>query len=162
MQDGKFDKIGFVNGHGSTPFGHDYRFTDKMAEAGQTYFYFIEDIDIEGKRERSNIISITFKPQIPLPTHFKLYQNFPNPFNPETFLPFQLPKDTDVTIEIYNLNGKLVRILSLGMLPAGYYDERANAAYWDGRTNTGEKCASGIYFYRLKIRDCSAVKRMFC
>ena len=159
-KDGNFTKLGFVEGHGSTPFGHDYSFADAVKTEG-TYFYYIEDIDVEGKKERSDIISVTFKPQrVLLPTRFELRQNFPNPFNPETWIPFQLPRDADVMIEIYNLNGQLIRTLSLGTLPAGYYNERRSAAFWDGRLNTGEKSASGIYFYRLKAGDYSAVKRM--
>jgi Tol biopolymer transport system component len=161
-REGNYAKIGFVDGHGSTAFSHDYSFDDRTAEADQTYFYLIESIDVEGNKERSDTISIIFNPpaQRPMPTRFALHQNFPNPFNPETWIPFQLPRDADVTIEIYNLNGQIVRTLLLGKVPAGYYDERSNAAFWDGRSDSGEKVASGVYFYRLKAGDYSAVKRM--
>jgi hypothetical protein len=161
-REGDYTKIGFVEGHGSTPVANDYYFNDKTAEAGRTYFYLIESIDVEGNKERSDSISITFTPQpkVALPTRFALRQNFPNPFNPETWIPFQLPKDSDVVVEIYNLNGQIVRTLSLGKVPAGYYNERRNAAFWDGKSDSGEKVSSGVYFYRLKAGDYSAVKRM--
>ena len=89
-----------------------------------------------------------------------LAQNFPNPFNPETWMPYQLSKSTDVTIQIYALSGRLVRTLELGWKPTGAYMTRASAAYWDGRNDLGERVASGTYFYTLQTRDFAATRRM--
>ena len=89
-----------------------------------------------------------------------LAQNFPNPFNPETWMPYQLSKSTDVTIQIYALSGRLVRTLELGWKPTGAYMTRGSAAYWDGRNDLGERVASGTYFYTLQTRDFTATRRM--
>ena len=89
-----------------------------------------------------------------------LAQNFPNPFNPETWMPYQLSKSTDVTIQIYDISGRLVRTLELGWKPTGAYMTRASAAYWDGRNDLGERVASGTYFYTLQTRDFAATRRM--
>ncbi len=89
-----------------------------------------------------------------------LAQNFPNPFNPETWMPYQLSKSTDVTIQIYAISGRLVRTLELGWKPTGAYMTRGSAAYWDGRNDLGERVASGTYFYTLQTRDFTATRRM--
>jgi flagellar hook assembly protein FlgD len=89
-----------------------------------------------------------------------LLQNYPNPFNPETWIPFQLDSQQEVVLRIYDIYGRLVRQLELGKLPAGFYLQRDRAAYWDGRNNTGESVANGIYFYQLSAGDFSQIKRM--
>ena len=89
-----------------------------------------------------------------------LLPNFPNPFNPETWIPYQLAKSADVSISIYTANGKGVRTLQLGRLPAGEYKSRSRAAYWDGKNNTGEIVASGVYFYTLTAGDFSTTRKM--
>jgi enediyne biosynthesis protein E4 len=80
---------------------------------------------------------------------FALHPNYPNPFNPETWIPFQLGADANVTIEIYEMRGKRVRTLNLGRRLAGDYLKKSRAAYWDGTNEGGEKVASGVYVYRL-------------
>jgi len=94
------------------------------------------------------------------PPKTRLLQNIPNPFNPETWLPFELAETANVHIQIYDMTGRLVRALDLGHRPAGYYVDRAKAAYWDGRNDAGERVASGLYLYRLKAGNFSAVRRM--
>lgn len=89
-----------------------------------------------------------------------LAQNFPNPFNPETWIPYQLSKSTEVTLQIYDISGRLVRTLDLGWKPTGSYMTQSSAAYWDGRNNVGERVASGAYFYTLQTRDFAATRRM--
>ena len=89
-----------------------------------------------------------------------LLQNFPNPFNPETWMPFRLTEDASVAIQIYDAQGKLVRMLDLGHNPAGAYLTRDTAAYWDGRNSSGEAVASGVYFYRLRAGEFEATRRM--
>ena len=89
-----------------------------------------------------------------------LLANFPNPFNPETWIPYQLAKPTEVTITIYAVDGQVVRTLALGHQPAGMYQNRSRAAYWDGKNEFGEKIASGVYFYTLTAGDFSATRKM--
>ncbi len=89
-----------------------------------------------------------------------LAQNFPNPFNPETWIPYQLSKATEVKISIYDVSGHLVRSLDLGWQPVGSYMTPSSAAYWDGKNAVGERVASGIYFYTLQTSDFAATRRM--
>ena len=89
-----------------------------------------------------------------------LLQNFPNPFNPETWIPYQLREDSEITVRIYSMSGELVRELDLGHKPAGLYVNRDRAAYWDGRNASGEEVASGTYFYSIRTGDFSAVRKM--
>ena len=89
-----------------------------------------------------------------------LFPNYPNPFNPETWIPYQLATPTTVTISIHAADGKLVRSLALGHQPPGIYRSRSRAAYWDGRNEVGERVASGVYFYTLTANDFSATGKM--
>ena len=86
--------------------------------------------------------------------------NYPNPFNPETWIPYQLSMDSEVTIRIYASTGKLVRTLSLGQKMSGFYTDKSKAAYWDGRNEAGEYVASGVYFYNVKTDDFSTTRKM--
>ena len=94
------------------------------------------------------------------PEKTQLLANYPNPFNPETWIPYELATDTDVRITIYNAQGVVVRTLHLGQQSAGYYTDRERAAYWDGRNALGEQVASGIYFYQLETDEMSALRKM--
>ena len=94
------------------------------------------------------------------PKQSLLLQNFPNPFNPETWIPYQLETSADVTLHIYDTTGTIVRTLNLGFKQEGFYMTRSTAAYWDGRNNTGEQVASGVYFYSLQTPDFSATRKM--
>ena len=90
----------------------------------------------------------------------QLLQNFPNPFNPETWIPYQLETSADVTLHIYDTTGGIVRTIDLGFKQEGFYMTRTTAAYWDGRNNIGERVASGVYFYSLQTPDFSATRKM--
>ena len=94
------------------------------------------------------------------PEKTQLLTNYPNPFNPETWIPYELATDTDVHITIYTSNGVVVRTLLLGQQSAGYYTDRERAAYWDGRNALGEQVASGVYFYQLETDEMSAMRKM--
>ena len=94
------------------------------------------------------------------PEKTKLLANYPNPFNPETWIPYHLAKPAEVTLTIYAANGKIVRTLVLGHQEAGIYKSRSRAAYWDGRNEVGEPVASGIYFYTLTAEDFTATRKM--
>ena len=97
---------------------------------------------------------------IPVPKETALLANYPNPFNPETWIPYELAETAEVTVSIHAADGKLVRTLALGQLPAGIYQTRTRAAYWDGRNAQGEPVASGVYFYTLQAGDFIATKKM--
>ena len=95
-----------------------------------------------------------------VPEETSLLPNYPNPFNPETWIPYQLATPADVTLTIYDINGHVVRDLDLGHQRAGVYHGRSRAAHWDGRNAQGEPVASGLYFYTLKAGDWTATRKM--
>ena len=94
------------------------------------------------------------------PKETLLLPNYPNPFNPETWIPYQLAKSGDVKITIYDARGIVVRRLELGYRQAGYYTNRSRAAYWDGCNGLGEHVASGLYFYHLEAEGVSILRKM--
>ncbi|MCG9129139.1 cadherin domain-containing protein [Candidatus Poribacteria bacterium] len=95
-----------------------------------------------------------------VPESTTLLSNYPNPFNPETWIPYQLSKPSEVTITIYDIRGRVVRRLNLGHQVAGFYQGRNQAAHWDGRNAVGEKVATGVYFYTLKASEFSYTRKM--
>jgi len=95
-----------------------------------------------------------------LPEKTALLTNYPNPFNPETWIPYHLAEPADVKVRIYAADGALVRTLALGHQVAGIYESRARAAYWDGKNELGEPVASGVYFYTLTAGDFTATRKM--
>ena len=94
------------------------------------------------------------------PDKSELLPNYPNPFNPETWIPYRLAHAADVTLTIYDTTGALVRQLDLGLRPAGDYTDKAQAAYWDGRNNLGEPVGSGVYSYQLQAGTFSATRKL--
>ena len=95
-----------------------------------------------------------------MPKETALLANYPNPFNPETWIPYHLAESADVTLTIYAVDGKVVRTLALGHQDAGIYESKSRAAYWDGRNAVGERVASGLYFYMLTAADFAATGKM--
>lgn len=95
-----------------------------------------------------------------VPEYNELLQNFPNPFNPETWIPYNLSKPANVKIVIHDLSGRVVREMDLGLKIAGSYLGRNQAAYWDGRNQTGEAVGSGIYFYTIQADSYIATRKM--
>ena len=121
------------------------------------------------KAQIENDGSITFRQAIAnleqlltlfIPEETALLHNYPNPFNPETWIPYQLAEPAEVTLHIYAASGVLVRTLALEHQPAGIYQYRSRAAYWDGRNEIGEPVASGIYFYTLTAGDFTDTRKM--
>ena len=144
-----------VNMGGSYSISGAYRDDDAGDRSGAAYIYHsISDLalSVEEKLQQFVLWGQIRKDA--------LYQNFPNPFNPETWLPYQLATEADVSISIYNVNGHLIRTLDLGTQPEGIYITKEKAAYWDGQNDAGEQVASGSYFYRLQAGDYSATKKM--
>ena len=96
-----------------------------------------------------------------IPTETRIFANYPNPFNPETWIPYQLSDPAEVTLHISSVDGTLVRTLALGHQAAGTYHSKSRAAYWDGRNEHGERVASGVYFYTLSAGNFTATRKMF-
>ncbi len=115
---------------------------------GKTSPLIFSDVQLSNS---SRIIKVDGGVKILVP-NFALLQNFPNPFNPETWIPYQLAQEADVTIRIYNQHGQLVQMLNPGIQQAGSYLAKNRAAYWDGRNDAEEFVASGVYFYTLDLR----------
>ena len=95
-----------------------------------------------------------------LPSETQLLANYPNPFNPETWIPYQLNQASEVSLSVYSSEGKLVREIDLGLKPAGNYQRTERAIYWDGRNANGEPVSSEVYFYRLQAGDYSQTRKM--
>ena len=94
------------------------------------------------------------------PDNTALLTNFPNPFNPETWVPYQIAEPAEITLTIYNMQGVVVRTIALGHKTAGVYTSRSRAIHWDGRNMFGEKVAAGTYFYSLTAGDFTATRKM--
>lgn len=116
------------------------------------------------KDEHLSVTDVTPKDKYPTTwgnvKQTKLYQNYPNPSNPDTWIPYQLAEDVNVIIRIYNISGRLVRTLNLGHKHAGFYTTKDKAAYWNGRNEVGEQVASGIYFYTIQAGEFTATRKM--
>ena len=121
----------------------------------QPFQYTVTAEDV--KRSRIQLVDLV---AYEIPTETELLHNYPNPFNPETWIPYRLAEDAFVTLTIYNLNGQVVRTLDVGHRIAAVYERRSKAIYWDGRNGLGEQVASGVYFYTLTAGDYSATRKM--
>ena len=117
------------------------------------YVVTVEDV----KRSRIPLAELV---AYEIPAKTGLLLNYPNPFNPETWIPYRLAKDAFVTVTIYDLSGRMVRDIAVGHRIAAVYESRSEAIYWDGRTEFGERVASGIYFYTLTAGDYTATRKM--
>lgn len=120
----------------------------RLADDGSTVFQ-------QGISNLQNLLTTLI-----IPDETSLHANFPNPFNPETWIPYQLAVPAEVTLTIYNMNGGTVRRLEIGHQAAGLYRSQSRAAHWDGRNQRGELVASGLYFYTLKAGEFTATRKM--
>ena len=116
--------------------------------------------DPAGIAALERLLTMLSRRDLPVPKETVLLANYPNPFNPETWIPYQLSEAAEVTVTIHASDGKLVRTLELGQVQAGVYSEKDRAAYWDGRNAQGEPVASGVYFYTLTAGEFSATRKM--
>ena len=130
------------------------------------YFYAVVPVNAIGIMGTPGIdpngITPIFNPlDIPAaPMRTQLLQSYPNPFNPDVWIPYELGEDSAVSVEIYNISGQLVRTLHVGMKQRGRYVSKDKAVYWDGRTQLGERAPSGVYFYVLKAGDYVSMRKM--
>ena len=141
----EWENIGFVEGQGNSSSPISYSFTDRNAAGGNKLRYRLKQVDFDGEYEYSNEIEVEI-----VPKKFTLYQNYPNPFNPSTKIRYQLPKETKVTIKIYDILG--VEVISL-------VDEKKESGYYEVELN-GIDLSSGTYFYRIIAGDFVEVKKM--
>ena len=119
------------------------------------WHYTITDSDLENA-----FAQVMLNDAIAIPNHTRLLPNYPNPFNPETWIPFQLADDANVQLNIFEVSGNHVRSIDLGLTLAGSYVDRHRAIYWNGRTDLGEHVSSGIYFVQLMTNNTSETRRM--
>ncbi len=145
-----FSKIGFVAGTGTVSIPKSYFFIDNEVEPG-TFYYRLKQIDTDGAFEYSEILQV----DINAPKSFALAQNYPNPFNPDTNIEFQLPEASHVSIKIFNTLGQEIRTLLNAPYQAGYH-----SVGWNGTDRNRNQVASGVYLYRIKAGDFTAVKKM--
>jgi len=137
----------------------EYNYTDNTITANAHYFYRLSDVDIFGNVTVLDIIEIVATgvnkgSQEVLPEKFSLIGAYPNPFNPETTIAYQLPQNEKVTLRIYNLRGELVKELVNGFKGAGYL-----AVVWDGKDSQNNEVNSGIYLIKMQVGNYLAVKK---
>lgn len=136
-----------------------YEYTDNIDFSG-TVYYKIEDVTMDGKGTfhgpiAVNMIMSSINTESEKPNEFRLYSNYPNPFNPKTTIKYSLPKSTHVTLTVYDMLGKTIRTLLSDTQTAG-----THTITWDGRDQSGLPAASGIYYYRMTAQDYQASGRM--
>ena len=145
-------------GLGNSSVGKTYSFIDTtQLAAGSRYFYLLEDVSLNGSREKHGPVSVTVPAGI-VPTTITLLQNFPNPFNRQTIIRFFLPqKQTveNISVKIYNLQGQLIKELSSGVLQPGWHQIK-----WNGVDAAGRPVSSGIYFYALEAGSLKIIRKL--
>ena len=133
-------------------------------ETKSSYTFLVKASDGNNSSSITLTVNVTDVAEAPTvqqsPTKTALLANYPNPFNPETWIPYQLSKSTKVTLTIYNVKGETVRQFTLGLQVAGDYLSRNRAIHWDGKNQSGEKVSTGVYFYRFTAGNYSATRRM--
>lgn len=156
-----------LEGHGNSSAQHEYSFVDELVVNGQTYWYKISDVDFNGNRTfhgpKSITIPLVYDDVIAIntdiPQNFKLYQNFPNPFNPNTTIQFDIPTVSenlaDVRLIIFNNLGQSVNAIFEGKLSGGSYQIQ-----WDGTNDLGKNVPSGIYYAFLNVNYFSETMKM--
>jgi len=149
-KENEFQKIGFVEGNGTTTIAQKYSFVDENLVPG-TYSYRLKQIDFNGAFEYSGMLEVA----INVPKEFALEQNYPNPFNPQTTIAYELPVATYVVLKIYNVLGEEVKTIVDAEQSPG-----SKSVVWDGTDNLGGRVGSGIYFYRLTAGDFSRTLKL--
>lgn len=129
----------------------EYRYIDDTAKAGVPFYYKLEAVDLNGRTQVFGPV----KAMAPVPSEYELSQNYPNPFNPTTSVRYQLPKAGRVVLQVFNINGQLVRTLVDNHRDAGYH-----VAIWDGTSSRGMLVSSGVYYYRITVGDYTMTKKM--
>lgn len=142
-QDEDFEKIGFIEGKGTTVGENSYSYIDKDLFPG-TYTYRLKQMDYDGEYSYSNSTEIV----VHGPSQFYLSQNYPNPFNGTTTIRYSLPQPATVSVEIFDILGERLAMLTEGFLPAG-----EKSINWDGKDHNGSPVSSGVYVYRIQVEE---------
>tara|TARA_Y100001933_G_scaffold48751_1_gene47475 strand:- start:10541 stop:12112 length:1572 start_codon:yes stop_codon:yes gene_type:complete len=156
-----FTKVSdMILGDGNSDEFKSYDFIDSNLPQVDVLYYYLNQIDLDGTTSRSQTVEVLLSPtavaELALPTVNALQQNFPNPFNPETMISFDLSGDQVVSLTIYDMAGQVVRkLVDAQPMTVGSYKQM-----WDGRNNSGAKVGSGIYFYQLRAGDFIAKRKM--
>jgi len=144
-QSSEWNKIGFVNGNGTTTETNSYQFIDNSISSNK-YYYRLKQVDLDGTFEYSNIVEV----DINTVTEFSLNQNYPNPFNPSTKISFTLPQTANVKLSVFNLLGEKVAELVNETKGSGFYEVDFN----------GSNLTSGMYLYRLEAGEFVSTRKM--
>ncbi len=142
-----------------TTWRHDLDIFPTIAEV-QQWLHEAQQVGLMGSDFQRGVLMLEQLLASLVPEDTALLPNYPNPFNPETWIPYQLATPMEVSVSIYSADGKLIRVLKLGQQASGVYKSQGRAAYWDGRNEIGESVASGVYFYTLKAGDFTATRKM--
>ena len=159
--EGKFSlkNMTFQKGRSYAIFIH-YEMTEKDGNVFKNSHLIFQGVEVK-KNDETDEVFLNLAPVFTDRTSTtRLLANYPNPFNPETWIPYKLAKPAEVTLTIYNMQGVVVRQLKMGHQTAGVYTSRFRAIYWDGSNMFGEKVATGVYFYTLTAGDFSATRKM--
>ena len=151
---------GAIRNAATAPAAHPQSIAMLTAADVQGWLTQAQGLDLTDTTLQSGIIFLERLLASLTPKETVLLPNYPNPFNPETWIPYQLAHAAEVQVTIYDRKGMVVRQFKLGYQPAGIYQNQSRAAYWNGRNKNGELVASGIYFYQLRAGDYSALRRM--
>lgn len=151
----QWNRIARVPGNGTKPTPIDYVHSDREVASGVTYFYHLGDVDIGGNITWHGPVSATARPKS-IPTTFGLGQNYPNPSSGnEQIIEYQVPVKTFVSLKLYDITGRMIKVLVNEPKEAGYYTVK-----WDGKDEHNREVSSGIYFYRLSAENYVGLKKL--
>ncbi|NVM03457.1 MAG: S8 family peptidase, partial [Candidatus Helarchaeota archaeon] len=142
--------VGFIRGNGTTHSENSYKFCDNENSI-RKYYYRLKQVDFDGSYRYSPIAEL----KALIPEKWQIEQNFPNPFNADTFIKYKMPKNSFVSIKIYNILGKEIKILVNEFKQPGYYYIK-----WDGKNGSSINVPSGIYFCEIKTKNFHKIKKM--
>ncbi len=150
--DGEWNDLGFVDGYGTTNDQQKYEYTDLNVRMDETYDYRLRQVDFDGKTDYSPIYRVM---TTPIPMETRLLPNYPNPFNPNTFITVELAEESDMNVAVFDMLGRVVKTLATGVHPAG-----GHVFEWNGLDESGNAVQSGIYFTRMVTPTHSATQQM--
>ena len=154
FENGEYKRINaeLIAGAGNRTFQTEYEFMDEKVQEDKTYWYKLEDVNINGKKTLHNPVSVFV--EFAAPDDYFLDQNYPNPFNPSTTISYGLPEAGEVLLQIFNVRGELVKELVNQYLEAGSFK-----VVWDATSNMGVQVPTGLYFAQIRMGSYNAIKK---